>query len=133
MKTYFADNHMQQAGNLSILVIEDSEPIRELICLILEEEGCHVESAGNGKEGFELFTKKHFDMVFTDLIMPEMSGCELAEKIKGINKNITVVLVTAWANDYSESELQNKGIDYIVKKPFRDHQILQLLHKEVKV
>jgi CheY-like chemotaxis protein len=72
-------------------------------------------------------------MVFTDLIMPEMSGCELAEKIKGINKNITVVLVTAWANDYSESELQNKGIDYIVKKPFRDHQILQLLHKEVKV
>jgi CheY-like chemotaxis protein len=124
---------MSQGGNLSILVIEDSEPIRELICLILEEEGCLVESAGNGKEGFELFTKKQFDLVFTDLIMPVMSGCELAEKIKGINKNITVVLVTAWATDYSESELHNKGIDYIVKKPFKDNQILQLLHKEVKV
>jgi len=124
---------MQPAGTLSILVIEDSEPIRELICLILQEEGCHVESAGNGKEGFELFTKKHFDMVFTDLMMPVMSRCELAEKIKGINKNIPVVLVTAWAKDYSESELRNKGIDYIVKKPFKDNQLLQLLHKEVKV
>jgi CheY-like chemotaxis protein len=124
---------MSQAGNLSILVIEDSEPIRELICLILEEEGCHVESAENGEEGFELVTKRHFDMVFTDLMMPVMSGFELAEKIKGINKNITLVLVTAWATDYSESELHNKGIDYIVKKPFKDNQILQLLHKEVKV
>jgi len=124
---------MQPAGTLSILVIEDSEPIRELISLILQEEGCHVESAENGKEGFELFTKKHFDMVFTDLMMPVMSGCELAEKIKGINKNIPVVLVTAWAKDYSESELRNKGIDYIVKKPFKDNQLLQLLHKEVKV
>ena len=96
---------MLRVGNLSILVIEDSEPIRELICLILQDEGCHVESAENGEEGFELITKKHFDMVFTDLMMPVMSGLELAEKIKGINKNVTLVLVTAWATDYSESEL----------------------------
>ena len=93
-----------------------------------------MESTSNGKEGFELFTQKNFDMVFTDLIMPGMSGCELAEKIKNINKDIPVVLVTAWAMDYSESELlRNNKIDYIVKKPFQDIQLLQLVRNELNV
>ena len=123
---------MQNTENFSILVVEDSDPIRDLICLILEEDGYHVESASNGKEGFELFTQKHFDMVFTDLRMPVMTGWELAEKIKGTNKDIPVVLVTAWAMDYSESELRNKGIDYIVKKPFQDIQLLHLVRNELR-
>jgi CheY-like chemotaxis protein len=123
---------MQNTENFSILVVEDSDPIRDLICLILEGDGYHVESASNGKEGFELFTQKHFDMVFTDLRMPVMTGWELAEKIKGTNKDIPVVLVTAWTMDYSESELRNKGIDYIVKKPFQDIQLLQLVRNELR-
>jgi CheY-like chemotaxis protein len=55
----------------------------------------------------------------------------MAEKIKSINGNIPVVLVTAWAMDYSESELRNKGIDYIVKKPFHNIQLLQLVRDEM--
>ena len=123
---------MQHTEKFSILVVDDSEPIRDLMCLILEENGYHVESACNGKEGFELFTQKRFDMVFTDLIMPVMTGCELAEKIKGTNKDIPVVLVTAWAVDYSESELRSKGIDHIVNKPFQDIQLLQLVRNEME-
>jgi CheY-like chemotaxis protein len=124
---------MQHTEKFSILVVDDSEPIRDLMCLILEENGYHVESACNGKEGFELFTQKRFDMVFTDLIMPVMTGCELAEKIKGANKDIPVVLVTAWAVDYSESELRSRGIDHIVNKPFQDIQLLQLVRNELNV
>ena len=124
---------MKDAAHFSILVVEDTDPIRDLMCLILEEDGYHVESACNGKEGFDLFTQKRFDMVFTDLIMPGMNGCELAEKIKGSNQEIPVVLVTAWAMDYSESELRSKGIDYIVNKPFRDIQLLQLVRNELNV
>ena len=124
---------MQHTENFSILVVGDSDPIRDLMCLILEENGYHVESACNGKEGFELFTQKRFDMVFTDLIMPVMTGCELAEKIKGTNKDIPVVLVTAWVVDYSESELRSKGIDHIVNKPFQDIQLLQLVRNELNV
>jgi CheY-like chemotaxis protein len=122
---------MQNTEKFSILVVEDSDPMRDIICFILEEVGYHVESASNGKEGFELFTQKHFDMVFTDLKMPEMNGFELAEKIKSTNKDIPIVLVTAWAMDYSEHELRSKGIDYIVKKPFHDIQLLQLVRDEM--
>jgi CheY-like chemotaxis protein len=122
---------MQCAQEFSILVVEDLDPLRDLICLILEEDGYHVESASNGKEGLELFSTKHFDMVFTDLLMPVMSGIEMGEKIKRINKNIPIVLVTAWMMEYTESEVHSKGIDYIVKKPFSEDQLRQLARNEL--
>ena len=122
---------MQRAQDFSILVVEDLDPLRDLICLILEEDGYHVESASNGKEGLELFSTKHFDMVFTDLLMPVMSGIEMGEKIKRINKNIPIVLVTAWMMEYTESEVRSKGIDYIVKKPFSEDQLRQLARNEL--
>ena len=122
---------MQCAQDFSILVVEDLEAVRELICLILEEDGYHVESASNGKEGLELFSTKHFDMVVTDLLMPVMSGSDMGEKMKRINKNIPIVLLTAWMMEYSESELQSKGIDYVVKKPFSEDQLRQLVRNEL--
>jgi CheY-like chemotaxis protein len=117
--------------DISILVVEDLEPIRDLIRDILEEDGYHVEVAGDGKAGLELFRKKHFDIVFTDFKMPEMSGCDLAENIKLINKNTPVVLVTAWAMDYTDSELLSRGIDFIVKKPFRDEDLQKIVRQEM--
>ena len=122
---------MQYAQDFSILVVEDLEAVRELICLILEEDGYHVESASNGKEGLELFSTKHFDMVVTDLLMPVMSGSDMGEKMKRINKNIPIVLLTAWMMEYTESELQSKGIDYVVKKPFSEDQLRQLVRNEL--
>ena len=122
---------MQYAQDFSILVVEDLEAVRELICLILEEDGYHVESAINGKEGLELFSRKHFDMVVTDLLMPVMSGSDMGEKMKRINKNIPIVLLTAWMMEYTESELQSKGIDYVVKKPFSEDQLRQLVRNEL--
>jgi CheY-like chemotaxis protein len=122
---------MQHLRNISILVVEDLEPIRDLIRDILEDDGHHVEVACDGKAGLELFRKKHFDIVFTDFKMPEMSGCDLAEKIKLINKNTPVVLVTAWTMDYTKAELYNRGIDFIVNKPFRDEDLQKIVREEI--
>ena len=122
---------MQHLRNISILVVEDLEPIRDLIRDILEDDGYHVEVASDGKAGLELFRKKHFDIVFTDFKMPEMSGCDLAEKIKLINKNTPVVLVTAWTMDYTEAELRSRGIDFIVNKPFRDEDLQKIVREEI--
>jgi CheY-like chemotaxis protein len=122
---------MQHLKNISILVVEDLEPIRDLIRDILEDDGYHVEVASDGKAGLELFRKKHFDIVFTDFKMPEMSGCDLAEKIKLINKNTPVVLVTAWTMDYTKAELYNRGIDFIVNKPFRDEDLQKIVREEI--
>jgi CheY-like chemotaxis protein len=122
---------MQHNKDISILVVEDLEPIRDLIRDILEEDGYHVEVAIDGKAGLELFRQKHFDIVFTDFKMPEMSGCDLAEKIKLINKNTPVVLVTAWTMDHTDADLRRRGIDFIVKKPFRDEDLQKIVRQEM--
>jgi two-component system cell cycle sensor histidine kinase/response regulator CckA len=121
---------MPHIKNISILVVEDLEAIRDLIRDILEEDGYHVEVANDGKAGLELFCKKHFDIVFTDFKMPEMSGCEMAEKIKLLSKNTPVVLVTAWTMDYTEAELHSKGIDFIIQKPFRDEDLQKIVREK---
>ena len=122
---------MPHLRNISILVVEDLEPIRDLIRDILEDDGYHVEVASDGKAGLELFRKKHFDIVFTDFRMPEMSGCDMAEKIKLINKNTPVVLVTAWTMDHTDADLRRRGIDFIVKKPFRDEDLQKIVRQEM--
>jgi len=122
---------MQHLRDISILVVEDLEPIRDLIRDILEDDGYHVEVAIDGKAGLELFCKKHFDIVFTDFKMPEMSGCEMAEKIKLLSKNTPVVLVTAWTMDYTETELRSRGIDFIVSKPFRDEDLQKIVREKM--
>jgi CheY-like chemotaxis protein len=119
--------------NISILVVEDDEAVRELICEILNEDGHHVEAAGNGRKGLELFTSKPFDMVFTDLVMPEMSGWQLAEEIKTISSSTPVALITAWTLNMEVAELHSKGIDFIVFKPFRDEQLQRLVRDSMAI
>jgi CheY-like chemotaxis protein len=119
--------------NISILVVEDDDAVRELICEILIEDGHHVEAACNGRKGLELFTSRAFDIVFTDLIMPEMSGWQLAEEIKTISSTTPIALITAWTLNMEIAELQSKGIDFIVFKPFRDEQLQKLVQDSMAI
>jgi len=110
-----------------ILVIEDEEDVRQLLSDILTDSGHEVETASDGNHGVEMFKKKEFDLVFTDLGMPGLSGWQVAEQIKGIDKNIPVALITGWKVRLAVSELEKSGIDFIVNKPFRLDQVLKLV------
>jgi len=115
----------QQKAN--ILVIEDEEDVRELLRDILKDAGHKVEVANNGSEGIEIFKKKKFDLVFTDLGMPVMSGWEVTEKIKSINDKVPVALITGWNVKLDESEMNDNRINLVVQKPFKMEQILNLV------
>ena len=110
-----------------ILVIEDEEDVRELLKDILTDGGHSVEFTPDGKKGIELFRGGKFDMVFTDLGMPGMSGWQVSEQIKKINKKTPVVLITGWEVQQKGRELKKSGVDIVVKKPFRVNEILELV------
>jgi PAS domain S-box-containing protein len=116
----------------TILVIDDEEPVRNLLYDILEEGGHEVEVACNGSEGVELFKRKEFDLVFTDLGMPGMSGWQVAEEIKKIKRETPVALITGWKVD-QESEMMKNGVDLIVNKPFQLDQVLRLVHEGMEI
>jgi PAS domain S-box-containing protein len=112
-----------------ILVIEDEEDIRQLLRDILTDAGHKVEVANDGSEGIEIFKKKKFDLVFTDLGMPVMSGWEVTEKIKSINDKVPVALITGWNVKLDESEMNDSRINLVVQKPFKMEQILNLVQE----
>jgi PAS domain S-box-containing protein len=112
-----------------ILVLDDEEDVGQLLSDILASEGHEVEVASNGSQGIEMFKKKSFDMVFTDLGMPSMSGWEVAEKIKTINRKVPVALVTGWNIELKDQEMRDKNIDLVIHKPFEVEQVLRSVHE----
>ena len=113
----------------SILVIEDEEDVRELLRDILTDAGHNVEVANDGSEGIEIFKKKKFDLVFTDLGMPVMSGWEVAEKVKRINRKVPIALITGWNVALDGSEMNDSGINLVIHKPFKMEQVLKLVQE----
>jgi PAS domain S-box-containing protein len=112
-----------------ILLIEDEEDVRELLRDILAGAGHEVELAKNGSEGITLFKEKEFDLVFTDLGMPVMSGWEVAEKVKSINVNVPVALITGWNVALEESRMNDSGVNLVIHKPFEIEQVLNLVRE----
>jgi PAS domain S-box-containing protein len=114
---------------VNILVVEDEEDVRNLLKDVLTHEGHRVETASNGKLGIEKFKKKTFDMVLTDLGMPGISGWQVAEKIKAINGKVPIALITGWSIDLKESEMKEKGIDFILNKPYKLDQLVNVVQE----
>jgi len=110
-----------------ILLIEDEEEVRNVLSTILMNAGHEVDAASDGSQGIEMFGKKEFDLVFTDLGMPGMSGWQVAEKVKNINGRIPVAIITGWNIEINESEMKDKRVDLIIHKPFEINRIIRLV------
>lgn len=98
----------------SILVIEDEKGILGLIEAALIYHGHRVETAGNGKEGVQKFEARGFDLVITDVLMPEMDGLEVLQHIRSSMRRQTPVIGmsgTPWLLNASE-------FDRVLAKPF---------------
>ena len=120
---------LEEQKKARILVVEDEENVSDLLSAILTKGGHEVETASDGSKGIKLFKKKEFDLVFTDLGMPGMSGWQVAEKIKSINKNVPVALITGWNVELKESEMKESGVDLIAYKPFEVKQVFKLVQE----
>jgi DNA-binding NtrC family response regulator len=113
----------KEAQKLSILIVDDEEDILNVLKLILTKEGYQVDTALDGKQALQLFRKNSYDIVLTDLKMPEIDGMELLERIKEIRPETEVLIMTAYASVDSAVLAMKKGAaDYIVK-PFLNEDV----------
>ncbi|OEU53763.1 MAG: hypothetical protein BA868_06275 [Desulfobacterales bacterium C00003106] len=84
-------------------------------------------------EGVQRFKDEQFDMVFTDLGMPEMTGWDVARSVKDKNSQIPVALITGWGEEFDQSRLKDAGVDLIVAKPFTVDRILRLVDEAMDI
>ena len=109
-----------------ILVVDDEEIIRDSLFYILEKEGYAVEKAENGKAAYDKIVNTHFDLVITDIEMPLMKGTELLEKIKTLDIQTSVIVITAFGSlDTAITALRNGASDYILKPVEFDELIIK--------
>ena len=110
-----------------ILVVDDEQIIRESLSFVLRKEGFVVEEAGNGKIAYDKVLESSFDLIITDLEMPEMKGVELLEKIKKLNIQTSIIVITAFGSlDTAISALRNGASDYILKPVEFDELIIKV-------
>ncbi|WHH59519.1 response regulator [Petroclostridium sp. X23] len=106
-----------------ILVIDDTKNIRMMVSKCLVSENYTVDAADNGYDGIKLFKDHRYDLVMLDIRMPELSGTEVLKILKGINKDIPVIIITAFPTIKNAVECVKLGaIDYI-RKPFTSERI----------
>jgi len=117
-----------------VLVIDDAPMIRTLMSDMLDNMGHTCEVAESGPRGLDLFdaadlANDPFDVVFTDLGMPEMSGWEVVSEIKQRSPQTPVALITGWGDQLNPERMEASGVDMVIAKPFKVEDIRRLLAK----
>jgi len=115
--------------NMSVLYVEDNAESQQQTIKMLKNFFDDIFVANNGQEGLELFKNNSFHIVFTDIEMPVMNGISMIEKIRDIDKNIPIVIFSAY--DKSEYFLKtiSAGIDGYILKPYDFKQIINMITK----
>jgi len=111
----------------SILIVDDEEIIRESLSFVLAKEGFRVQDAANGRLALDMIREQTFDLVITDLEMPEMKGIELLEQVALHSPETLVVIVTAYGSiDTAIAALRKGAVDYILKPVEFDELIVKI-------
>jgi two-component system response regulator PilR (NtrC family) len=99
-----------------ILVVDDDQGMRELLEIMLTEEGYRVSTAGDAGKALARCRKETFDLIITDLKMPKMDGITFLREVKDLSPETTVILITAYASGETAVTAMNEGAyDYIEK------------------
>jgi DNA-binding NtrC family response regulator len=124
---------MEQRMHGSILIVDDEKDMLILLKRILTEETPYkLVTESDARQALERVRQRHFDVVITDLKMPQMDGIRLLEACKKIRPEISVIILTAYATIENAVEAIQKGAHDYITKPFRRERVLLTLDKAMK-
>ncbi len=122
-------------GSETILVVEDEEPIRELVTRALSDYGYRVLTAGDGLEAIKIFGESHkeIDLVVMDLGLPRMSGYDVITRMRELDPGVRVVVASGYNDPDSKAQLERAGVKYFVQKPYKSGTILKIVRQVLDI
>lgn len=122
------------AGSKTILFIEDDKPISEMYARTLSRNNYDVDFAFNGDEGIQKANQKHYDLILLDIMMPEKSGIEVLQQLRGEDglghPDTKIVILTNLAQDKTSQEaLRSQADGYIIKADIVPSQLVDIINK----
>ncbi|HEU4329120.1 MAG TPA: GAF domain-containing protein, partial [Roseiflexaceae bacterium] len=110
-----------------VLLVEGEEMIRTATARLLRRWGHQVTEATGGIEALQLFQPNTYDVVLSDLGMPDMNGWDLLAQLKRVDPDVPTVLITGWGRQYSADEARGRGADFVIEKPFDQETLREAL------
>ena len=120
------------AKGLRVLYVEDDDNLRLETSKIFERVFEMFDVASDGRKGLEAFKKSTYDLVITDLEMPYMNGIEMSRDMRLINKDISIVIVSAYSNSDYFIEAISMGVSHYILKPINMSDLIDTLYTAVK-
>lgn len=114
---------------MNVLVVDDEEILRSLLDKILKREGYSVHLAASGREALEILEASPIDIVVSDIKMPGMDGIELLKIVKENHPDVSIIMMTAYADTYSVKDALLLGADDYVTKPFKSIEICMIIER----
>ncbi len=122
--------HIKPGTHCNVLVVEDDEASKEVLVDLLTQIGCATSAANNGREGLTLCENKSFDIIFTDIRMPDMNGVEMLKHIRmnPENRHAPVIAVSASSLEHERTYYLAQGFQDFIGKPYDFNDIFVALH-----
>ena len=114
---------------LRILVVEDAADIRDVFAVLLKAEGADVVATGTGREAADIISERQFDVVLSDLGLPDVPGDVLIRQILASSKGRTRVIVVTGYGEPFVSRARQAGADVVFTKPVEWTRILDYLRR----
>lgn len=112
---------------IKILVVEDDEKLNQIMCISLKNNGYVVEGCLNPQMAYDKMYNNHYDLIVSDIMMPEIDGFEFAETVRKLNKMIPILFVTARDDFNAKQRGYQIGIDdYMIKPVNMDELLLRI-------
>ncbi len=123
------DEKVTPEYSMNILIIDDEETVREVLGEIVKNMRGHyqVDVASSGEEGIEMVARQPYDVVITDVAMPDMNGWEVARYLRDNYPKIVVVFVSGFGISLNEEEIEEAGVSFTLAKPLSADQIQDAL------
>jgi signal transduction histidine kinase len=115
-----------------ILVVDDEEPIREMVARIVNQMGHDAEKAKDGREALEVLRKGPISILVTDLKMPEIDGFELMKAVRAEFPDIYIICMTAHGASYAYTDVVSAGATDYITKPFTIDEMIAKLNRVLR-
>lgn len=109
---------------INILVVEDDVKLNQIVCTYLNDNGYKAKGCLNPREAYDLMYNSLYDMIISDIMMPEIDGFEFAETVRELNKTIPILFITAKDDIISKQKGFKLGIDDYMVKPINMDELI---------
>lgn len=116
-----------------ILLVEDDKTLSRSVDIMLTIDGYQIITVYNGEEALQKLLQQKFDLLITDIIMPKMDGIELISKLKKINNQLPIMVISGKLNKHLTKLLKKKNIDFILPKPVNPTNFRLLVQKAIQI